>query len=160
MFTAFSADLNGGFVITAPVDVVFELFSPLGERLWVPSWDPELLHPPGVQWERGLIFRTREERGEAVWMVTGLDRDRHEVEYHRVEAARYVARVRVRCRPNARQTEVEVTYTFVGLSDAGNEEIASMSHSAYEEKMKRWQAWISDHLARAAEGGGRRPGAA
>jgi len=161
VFTAVAADLNGGFAIGAPVDVVFELFSPLGERLWVPSWDPELLHPPGVQWERGLIFRTREERGEAVWMVTGLDRDRHEVEYHRVEAGRYVARVKVRCRPNGvRQTEVEVTYTFVGLSEAGNEEIASMSRTAYEEKLERWREWIGGHLARAAEPGGRRPGAA
>jgi hypothetical protein len=127
---------------------VFELFSPLGEKLWVPDWDPELLHPPGGVWERGLVFRTQEELGEAVWVVTVLDRERHEVEYLRVEPCRYVGRVRVQCQSRAlQQTEVAVTYSFVGLSDAGNREIAGMSEAAYEQKMRRWQAWIASYLA-------------
>jgi len=53
-------------------------FSPLGERLWVPDWEPEILHPPGESWAQGLIFRTREEKGDAVWLVTALDRAGHE----------------------------------------------------------------------------------
>ena len=97
MFAAGSVDLGGGFAVSAPLEAAFELFSPLGEKLWVPDWNPELLHPPGVAWERGLIFRTQEELGEAVWVVTGFDRERHEVEYWRVEPSRYVARVRVHC---------------------------------------------------------------
>jgi hypothetical protein len=143
-----SVSLSGGFVLEAPPEVAFELFSPLGEKLWVPGWNPELLHPPGVDWEQGQVFRTQEERGEAVWVVTALDRERHEVEYHRVEPGRYVARVRVRCRAaGLRQTEVGVAYTFVGLSEAGDRDIAAMSPAAYEEKMKRWQGWIDRHLS-------------
>lgn len=126
----------------------FELFSPLGEKRWVPDWSPELLHPPGVQWERGQVFRTQEELGEAIGVVTVLDRERHEVEYHRIEPARYVARVRVQCQARSvQQTEVAVTYTFVGLSDAGNHDIAAMSQAAYEQKMKPWQGWISGYLS-------------
>jgi hypothetical protein len=148
MFSPASVELSGGFAIAAPVDAAFELFSPLGERSWVPGWDPELLHPPGVTWARGLIFRTREELGEAVWIVTALDRDRHEVEYWRVEAGRYVATVRVRCHaPDSGATEVAVTYRFVGLSDAGNREIAGMSPAAYAEKMLRWKGWIHGSLS-------------
>jgi hypothetical protein len=114
----------------------------------VPGWSPEFLHPPGAEWERGLIFRTREELGEAVWVVTVLDRERHEVEYYRVEPGRYVARVRVGCQPEgSRQTDVDVTYTFVGLSDAGNREIGGMSQAAYGQKMERWQGWISGYLS-------------
>ena len=80
-------------------------------------------------------------------MVTALDRDRHEVEYHRVEAGRYVARVDVRCASRAPdQTDVRVTYTFVGLSEVGNQDIAAMSQQAYEEKMRRWQGWITKSL--------------
>lgn len=140
-------ELRGGLVVEGPPEEVFELFSPLGEKAWVPGWDPELIHPPGVTWERGLVFRTREERGEAIWIVTALDRRRHEVEYHRVEPGRYVARVSVVCSARGeRQTEVRVTYGFVGLSPAGNEDIARMSAEAYEEKMRRWQGWIAAHL--------------
>jgi hypothetical protein len=145
---AASCELSGRLEIPAPLETTFELFSPEGERLWVPGWNPELLHPPGVSWQAGLIFRTREELGEAVWVVTLLDRERHEVEYVRVEPGRYVAKVRVGCRGrSAGPTDVRVTYTFVGLSEAGNREIAAMSQAAYEQKMMRWQEWIDSHLS-------------
>ena len=147
MFAAASVELTGRLMVSAPVGETFELFSPEGERLWVPGWAPELLHPPGAQWEKGLIFRTQEERGEAVWVVTALDRKRHAVEYYRVEPGRYVARIRVRCQvTQPEKTDVAVTYTFVGLSDAGNRDIAAMSEAAYEQKLKRWQDWIETHL--------------
>lgn len=148
VFVPRSIELKGALRLPAPPDKVFDLFSPLGERLWVPGWNPELLYPPGASWERGLIFRTREERGEAVWVVTALDRRRHEVEYYRVEAGRYVAWVNVQCLEAAgTQTEVRVTYSFVGLSEVGNRDIAAMSPEAYEEKMRRWQGWIEKHIS-------------
>jgi hypothetical protein len=148
MFKPRSIELSGNFTLPAPPDATFGLFSPLGEKKWVPGWDPELIHPPGATWERGLVFRTREERGEAIWLVTALDRERSEVEYHRVEAGRYVARVHVLCSlRSVAETDVRVTYTFVGLSDVGNQDIAAMSPQAYQEKMTRWQAWIATHLA-------------
>ena len=148
MSAARSIELEGGFSVADAADSVFELFSPLGEKAWVPGWEPELIHPLGVSWERGLVFRTREERGEAIWIVTALDRRRHEVEYHRVEPGRYVARVSVACSARGEgETDVRVSYAFVGLSPAGNEDIARMSAAAYEEKMRRWQAWIAAHLA-------------
>jgi hypothetical protein len=50
MGAAGSIELEGGFSVAGPVDSVFELFSPLGEKAWVPGWDPELIHPPGVSW--------------------------------------------------------------------------------------------------------------
>jgi hypothetical protein len=148
MFTPRSVELSGGFTIAARPDVAFELFSPLGEKLWAPYWRPELLHPPGATWERGLIFRTQEERGEAIWIVSRLDRERHQVEYHRVESGRYVARVTVGCAaPAAAQTEVRVTYAFVGLSESGNRDIEGMSAQAYDQKMRRWKDWIDRHLS-------------
>jgi len=147
-FTPRSIELSGAFTLPVPPDAAFEFFSPLGEKLWVPDWNPELLHPPGVVWERGLIFRTNEERGEAVWVVTALDRRLHEVEYHRVEAGRYVARVTVHCGAHAGvQTQVRVAYSFVGLSEAGNQDVAAMSSASFAEKMQRWQEWIRRSLS-------------
>ena len=157
-----SVELTGSFRIESPAPEAFELFSPLGETLWVPGWSPELLHPPGASWERGLVFRTREERGEAIWVVTKLDREGQTVEYHRVEPGRYVARVAVRCVAHGeRETEVHVAYTFVGLSETGNAEIAFMTPEAYEQKMERWKGWITRHLGLRlpSASGGRRSGA-
>jgi hypothetical protein len=148
-FSARSVEFKGRFVVPGPIETVFDLFSPLGERNWVPDWNPELLHPSGVCWARGQIFRTQEEAGEAVWVVTALTREAHEVEYHRVESQRYVARVRVRCTATASQvTEVSTSYGFIGLTAEGNDAIGVMTEASYAEKMKRWERWISQYLER------------
>jgi hypothetical protein len=148
-FQAKSIQLRGGFRLSGPVNEVFPLFSPLGEKSWVPEWSPELIHPPGVSWQRGQVFRTREEQKEAVWIVTQLNPELHEVEYYRVEPGRYVARVAVLCTsvPEG-QTEVHTEYDFVGLSESGNAEISAMDTKSYDAKMKRWQGRISDSLAK------------
>ena len=147
-FRARVSTFAGKLTVRARVDDAFPLFSPQGERLWVPGWDPEFLHPRENDWREGQVFRTREEMGEAVWIVTLLDRAQHTVEYHRVEPGRYVARVAVRCRelPDCR-TQVSTAYTFVGLSEVGNQEIASMTQEAYDLKMSRWSEWIDRHLS-------------
>ncbi len=143
-FIAASVEFTGELAVALPVDRAFELFSPLGEKRWVPGWDPELLHPPGVSWARGQIFRTREETGDAVWIVTAHDRGAHDVEYHRVESHRYVARVRVCCSAeDPLRTRVTVSYAFVGLSPDGNAEIARMTASDHAAKMERWERWIA-----------------
>ncbi len=142
-FTPRAVELEGGFDLDGPATAVFELFSPLGERDWVPGWSPELLYPPGTTWQRGQIFRTPAVRHPAVWVTTDLDRSRFSVEYHRVEPDRYVARVRVRCiERSAEKTEIRVSYLFVGLSDGGNEEIAGMGNGSFAQKMEQWKQWI------------------
>jgi len=147
-FIARSVVFTGKIELVGPVELVFPLFSPLGEKHWVPDWEPELLHPHGVAWEEGQIFRTREETGDAVWIVTRLDRANHRVVYHRVESNRYVARVEVQCRPVMQDfTEATIIYAFVGLSESGNQEIAAMTEPFYAAKMERWTKWINDHLS-------------
>lgn len=139
---------QGQVVADGEVGEVFLLFSPGGEKLWVPGWEPEFLYPSGTDWAQGQIFRTREETGEAVWIVTRLDHAQHTVEYHRVEPRRYVARIEVNCRPtHDHRTRVAVAYSFIGLSEKGNQEIDAMTQHAYDAKMGRWTAWINNHLA-------------
>lgn len=153
-FVATVATFSGGFELEGPVADVFPLFSPEGERAWVPGWNPEILHPRGAVWQEEMLFRTPEEKGDAVWVVTRLDRDLWNVVYHRVEADRYVARVEVTCIPrDERRTEVWTSYTFVGLSNGGNSEITEMTEEAYAAKMLRWKGWIDAHLTRSGNPG-------
>lgn len=143
-FIARAARFAGGFTVASDPDAAFPLFSPLGEKAWVPGWDPELIHPRGIDWAEGLIFKTREELGDAIWVVTRLDRPARHVEYHRVEPGRYVAHVLVDCVPSpVRGTDVTVVYEFVGLSDRGNADIAAMTGEAHAEKMTRWSRMIA-----------------
>jgi len=147
-FAAHERTLRGRLEVAASIDQTFPLFSPAGERAWVPGWDPEFVHPAEPVWVEGQIFRTREKQGEAVWLVTRLDRTHHHVEYHRVEPGRYVAHVDVRCwATHDGDTEVSTAYRYVGLSEAGNEEIDAKSQKDYEAKMARWSERIAKHLA-------------
>ncbi len=151
-FTPHSKTLHGGLEVAASIDEAFPLFSPAGERLWVPGWEPEHLHPPGVEWAEGQIFRTHDHHGEAIWVVTKLDPEHHVAEYHRVEPGRYVARITVRCAATAAgHTTVSTEYGFIGLSEDGNAEIAAMTQADYDAKMERWAEWIEQHHASRGE---------
>jgi hypothetical protein len=146
-FTPASIELTGALTVALPVDEAFEMFSPEGEKLWVPGWAPEVLYPAGDEWTQGQIFRTQEERGAGVWVISALDRASHAVEYFRIESNRYVARVRVRCvAAGASRTRAEVSYLFVGLTPEGNHDIGEMTVEAYGEKMERWQRLIEEYL--------------
>jgi hypothetical protein len=137
---------TGSLTVAAPIDVAFALFSPEGERLWVPTWNPQPIHPPGVKWAQGQLFRTQEERGEGLWVISRLDRDAHEVEYYRFEPGRYVAHIAVTCAASGPdRTTASVTYEFVGLTDIGNQDIEAMTDDEYVAKMKRWEGWIAGY---------------
>lgn len=138
-----SITLTGSLTVPAPVDRAFPLFSPLGEKDWVPGWAPELIHPEGAAWEKGLIFRTPDEEHDAVWVVTELDRAAHRVSYYRVEPFRLVATIRVECDAmSAGKTSVRVSYTFISLTPDGEAFIDQLSQPGFEAKMKQWQKWI------------------
>ncbi len=146
-FTPSTIELSGSVRVALSVDDTFALFSPEGERLWIREWDPELLYPRGADWTQGQIFRTKEERGDGIWVISALDRAEHTVEYYRVEANRYVARVRVRCHGQGpSRTRAEVSYLFVGLTAQGNADIGEMTVDAYAEKMTRWERLIQEYL--------------
>src|SRR5271169_4508443 len=116
----------------------FPLFSPVGEKCWVPRWEPDLLYPLGVDWAEGQLFCTREEFGDAIWVVSRLDVVNCNVIYYRVEPGRYVAKIDIRVKPiGDLHSGAIIDYSFVGLSEAGNNEIELMTKGAYDEKMKR-----------------------
>lgn len=151
MKTAFqpsTSTVAGTIVLQGPIDEVFPLFSPLGERHWVEGWDPEILAPAGTDWAQGMIFRTFSDTREDVWVVAELDRGAHRVVYYRTEPGVLVARIEVRCRAlDDGQTEAATAYSYVGLSDAGNAHIAEWTDTAYAGKMQRWTQWINGYLA-------------
>jgi hypothetical protein len=146
-FVPKSRTFSGTVTLRAVPSEAFRLFSPEGERAWVPGWNPDLLFPTGVDWAEGQLFCTREEYGDAIWIVSRLDMSNWNVLYYRVEPGRYVARIEVRVLPYDRvDSQVSIVYSFVGLSEAGNDDIEAMSQSAYDEKMKRWSAWLGTYL--------------
>jgi hypothetical protein len=147
-FVPNSLTLLGSVTLRVEPPECFLLFSPEGERRWVPGWKPDLLYPIGVEWAEGQLFRSREEFGDAIWIVSKLDRLGWNVLYYRVEPGRYVANINIRViQIEDARSKAIIAYSFVGLSEARNSEIASMSQSAFDEKMRRWSDWLEACLS-------------
>lgn len=148
-FVPASITLAGSFHVEAPVEEAFPLFSPKGEEAWVAGWKAEILYPEGAEWECGLVFRTRKGESETIWFVTELDRQAHRVGYHRVEAGMTAVMLRVECEEaGASQTRVSVRYTFVGISEAGNEAVLHRSQREFDEWMQEWESSIAPLFAK------------
>lgn len=138
-----SVHFEGGFTLAEPVEQAFPLFSPVGEKAWVPGWEPELIYPPDSEWAEGQVFRSSGTLHPATWVVARLEKYR--ATYYRWELPDLVVQVDVRCEAAGGQsTRVTVGYTFVSLSAAGDEAIAAMSAPEYEQKMRDWKRMIDE----------------
>ena len=147
-FNSRTETFSGHLRVKAPVERVFPLFSPMGEKNWVRGWDPEILHPTDRDWEEGMIFRSSEESGTAVWVLSRLDLSMHQVQYVRIEPDYYVARIEVICKETSADcTDVFTKYSFIGLASAGNEAIGRMTAKEYDSKMTKWAAWLESFLS-------------
>jgi hypothetical protein len=86
--------------VPLPPDQAIRLFTPEGERAWVPGWDPH--H------HSDTVFTTH----ETIWVVLETG-DAHTVRYARVTPGRHAGTVEVRCRDDGTAT---VTYELTALA--------------------------------------------
>jgi hypothetical protein len=143
-----SAELRFGH----PVDVVFEMFTPEGERAWAPEWDP---HPlvPGETDVRDAVFTTEHRGAHAVWFVVELDRSAHRASYVNFVARIRLTRVDVECEAaGPAETTVSVRYVVTGLSPQGNRYVREFD-AHFDGMMADWQTAVAAALETAGEPG-------
>lgn len=132
----------GRFKIQRPVDEVFPLMSPEGEKLWVPGWD-YVSRSPGDELRENFVFTTRghdHAAAEAVWVVKRYEPAARRVAFYKVEPGEKVGLVEVVCREAAPgRTEVEVGYTYTALSESGEAFVASFDDAAYADFLAEWR---------------------
>jgi hypothetical protein len=126
----------------------FFFFTPDGERLWVPGWSPEYLHPRGGPQRAGAVFRTNADGEETLWMVTTFDPATGVAEYVRVTPGSRVGTVSIRSEASAStETIVHVTYRVTALTPNGNDVIAAFD-AGFGDMMREWAAGVSSALRR------------
>lgn len=148
MFKAQHIIRSRTFQLDVPIETAFPLFTPLGECDWVPGWEPTMLHPASGVAQRGTVFTTRAP-GEAttLWSIADFNGERHYVKYARVTPESRFGWVEVQCTAHApATTEIQVTYTFTGLSESGNAYIEAMTEDAYQTQINDWKALLVEHL--------------
>ena len=131
-FVAHHVVLSGHFSLPVPPEKAFVFFTPEGERDWIPDWAPEYLHPLEGTLQEGLVFRTDVGGEQTLWLVVRYDSVALEAEYVRVVPDSRLGTVVVRCRGGTDgDTDVEVTYSLTGLSDAGNQVLAAVTEGTH-----------------------------
>lgn len=139
---------TASFVVTRPVEEVFPLFSPEGERLWVPDWEYENLMGT-TELSEGYVFLTANHdhaSGQAVWIVKRYDPSAHKVEFYKVEPGVKVGQVIIRCREHVDGTEVAVTYEYRALSERGREFVEGFTEEVYRAFIGEWKELLERYL--------------
>lgn len=140
-------------VLDGPLDRVFPLFTPIGEKLWVDGWQPEFLHPEDGETSEGMVFRTRHGEEETLWACVDWDPAGHRVRYARVTPASRFGFVEVTCREaGAGRTEASVAYKFTALTPDGQSHLADLTEAAFAGMIDGWKTSINAWL-RESHGG-------
>src|SRR5215212_3608838 len=113
--------LSGNIHVAAPAADALHFFTPEGERLWVPDWQPEYLHPADGALAEGLTFRTRHGGEATLWLVARCDRAAGAIDYVRVTPDSRIGTVSVRLSDGGRSaTNAGIAYSLTSLSADGD----------------------------------------
>lgn len=143
-------------------------FTPDGERLWVPGFDPYYLHPLSGAQGPGTIFSTTQclllehlrcssdRRGafncvpmatggeDTLWMVTRFSPADGVAEYTHITPGSHRGTVRVALEATGpASSRATVSYDLAALSDAGDRILASMTEPVFAAMLAAWQRRIA-----------------
>ena len=134
------------FHLAAPPAQVLPLFTALGEKAWVPGWEPQIL---SGREERGSVFRTVHGDRETIWIVVDYRPSEGRASYARLAQGSNMGLVDVQCSaaPGG-GTEVSVRYTLTGLNAEGRAFVAEfLQPEQYARMIEEWRTLVSAALA-------------
>lgn len=81
--------------IAAPADIVFRMFTPKGEELWIDAWRPRYIHPQDGTTIHGMVFATGDGDERTLWQMVEFDTTRHRAIYARTTPGARIGTVTV-----------------------------------------------------------------
>jgi hypothetical protein len=127
--------------------VVFPLHGFREEKLWAVGWEPEPLFPADGPPGEGDVFLIRRGGVEEVWVLTTWNPGARCAGYVHVTPGRDVTQIRIRVSgPEQGPSHVEVTYTWTGLSEAGNAFVEEQSEAFFRGWMSEWEEEMAHYL--------------
>jgi hypothetical protein len=137
------------FSLDFPISKLFPLFSPEGEKHWVPGWDYENVMGKTEICEDYVFLTKTHDHGEtdAIWIVKVFDPESYFVQFYKIEPEYKVGVVTVECTElSPTITNVQVTYKYQALSTLGEEFIAEFNERVYEEFIGEWQESLTNYI--------------
>jgi hypothetical protein len=137
------------FRIGQPIETVFPLFSAEGEKRWVPGWDYENILGSNTLHE-DYVFLTRNHdhaSTDAIWLVKRYAPETHFVQFYKIEPEDKIGIIAVQCIPITDcQTQVEVSYEYIGLSKKGDKFIEEFGPTEYKTFIAEWNRLLVSYF--------------
>lgn len=137
------------FKMNVPIADIFPLFSPEGEKHWVPGWDYEnVMGTTELSDDYVFLTKTHDHgTSDAIWIVKKYDPKLHFVQFYKIESGEKIGVVTVKCTElEASKTMIRVTYKYLALSKGGEEFITVFNESTYEEFIDEWQKLLTNYF--------------
>jgi hypothetical protein len=128
--------LRGSVAVPLPPGEAFGLFTPEGERAWVPGWEPRF--PAGDDLAPGTTFLTHE---QTIWVIA--DRTPSSIRYARVTPGVHSGTVEVRCEAADGGTRAQVSYDLTALGDPAT---LDRFASDFDAMLAEWERLIAAAL--------------
>ncbi len=127
--------------INATPETVFPLLCPVRETEWLDGWDYRMVYSESGLIEEGAVFST-EHAGEAdtIWIVTRHNCKTREVEFTRFthQSRICVLKIAVTAK-NEKSSFVDISYSYTGITPAGNEFVDGFTEEAFAKAMFFWE---------------------
>ena len=138
---------SGSLRVAAPLERAFPYFTPDGERLYVPGFDPHYLHPLTGEQGEGAIFTTDHNGEDTLWMVLHFSPADGQAEYARVTPGSRRGSVSVSLqRLDESTTQATISYDLTSTSEAGDQKLAAFTDQAFAAMLAEWEAKIDQLL--------------
>jgi hypothetical protein len=137
------------FKMNVPIADIFPLFSPEGEKHWVPGWDyKNVMGTTELSDDYVFLTKTHDHgTSDAIWIVKKYDPKLHFVQFYKIEPGEKIGVVTVKCTElEASKTMIRVTYKYLALSKGGEEFITVFNESTYEEFIDEWQKLLTNYF--------------
>lgn len=127
---------------------VFPLLCPVREAEWAPGWRYRMIYSESGVAELGCVFATPNDDGtETIWQVTEYDPQAFRIAFAWVRAGLVATQINISLSPtDDGNTLADISYTYTGLSEAGNEIVAGYTENWFAVMMRQWERSINHYL--------------
>jgi hypothetical protein len=146
-FTPVRISQCASILLNADIENVFPLFGPIREMEWADGWNPEILYAH-AEVEEHMVFRTTStnpEEGFYQWVISKYNPEKKEIEYT-VTAIERIWFIKVECTTHKYFTLATITYTYIGLTEAGHLRNRAGLECIFSRKLNDWEDAINHYL--------------
>jgi hypothetical protein len=137
------------FEIDISIEKIFPLFSPEGEKLWVPDWDYiNIMETTNISENYVFLTKTHDHATtNAIWIINKYEPQSYFIQFYKIEPKDKIGIVTIKCFKLASvRTNVRVTYEYISLSQNGEKFISEFNESIYEKFINEWQILLSNYF--------------